>query len=150
AADQGTLLLDEVGDLKPAAQAALLRVLQEREVLPVGSTRAIPVDVRVVTATHRDVEQLVTEEKFREDLQARLSGVTVRLPPLLDRREDIGILVAALLRRIAPERAEAVTFSADAMRVLLEYRWPQNIRELEKCLSFALLQAREGRVELQD
>ena len=99
ASDQGTLFLDEIGDLPLRAQPALLRVLQEREVLPIGSTRAATVDLRVVAATHRDVELLAREDRFRSDLLARLSGFVIRLPPLRERLEDFGLLTASLLAR---------------------------------------------------
>jgi predicted ATP-dependent protease len=115
ASDKGTLLLDEIGDLPLASQAAFLRVLQEREVLPIGAVRAVPVDLRLVAATHRRLEDLVAEGKFRADLLARISGYTLRIPPLRDRREDMGILVASLLARYAPS-PETVTFTPDAAR----------------------------------
>jgi transcriptional regulator with PAS, ATPase and Fis domain len=135
ASDQGTLFLDEIGDLPPRAQPALLRVLQEREVLAIGATRALPVDLRVVAATHRDLDELTRQDRFRTDLLARLSGFTVRLPSLRERLEDLGILIAALLARHADPSA---TISSDAMRVLLRHSWPLNVRELEHCLRAAL------------
>ena len=147
-ADKGTLFLDEIGDLPLPAQAALLRVLQESEVLAVGSTRPVKVDVRVLAATHRDLERLVGSGEFRADLLARLTGFTVRMPPLRWRREDLGLLIAALLRRIAPERAARVQLTGEAARALLRYRWPLNIRELEKCLAAAVVLAGEGPIEL--
>src|SRR5712672_2731544 len=114
--DHGTLLLDEIGDLPPPAQAALLRVLQESEVQPVGASRATRVDLRVVAATSRDLDELVRAERFRPDLLARLSGYRCTLPPLRERREDFGLIVAALLERID---AQALTFSVEAARALL-------------------------------
>ena len=147
AADNGTLFLDEIGDLEPASQAVLLRVLQEREVLPVGATRALPVDIRVVAATHRDLETLVTSGSFRGDLLARLAGHTLALPPLRERREDLGLLLQALLKRLAPDRTD-LTLSIEAVRALMLYDWPFNIRELEKTLERALVLATGGRIEL--
>src|SRR5690606_9536217 len=97
----GTLLLDEIGDRPPASQAAFLRVLQEREVMAVGGTRPVPVDLRVVSATHRDLEALVAQGRFRADLLARVSGFRIDLPPLRERREDLGLLIGALLRKLA-------------------------------------------------
>jgi DNA-binding NtrC family response regulator len=138
----GTLFLDEVGDLPPSAQAALLRVLQEREVLPVGSSKAVPVDLRVVAATHRDLES----SGFRADLLGRLRGFEVRLSPFRERREDFGLIVAALSARIANATGLQVQFSPDAIRTLLAFDWPLNIRQLEQCLtSSAALSG--GRIE---
>jgi DNA-binding NtrC family response regulator len=141
--DKGTLFLDEVGDLPLAAQAALLRVLQEREVLAVGATHSVKVDLRVVAASHHDLEALVAQERFRADLLARLSGFNLTLPRLRDRREDLGLLIGAVLRKYG---AEEVTFTPEAARALLLYAWPLNVRELEQCLSRALALAREGRI----
>jgi len=132
-AHQGTLFLDEVGELSPAAQVALLRVLQESEVVPVGGTEARRVNVRVVAATNRDLAADIAGGRFREDLYARLAGLAVRLPPLRDRRADLGLLVRAILLRVAPAPGE-VRITARAARALLEHAWPQNVRELEMCL----------------
>ena len=143
----GTLFLDEIGDLPLTAQAALLRVLQEGEVQPLGATRPIKIDVRLVSATHRDLEALAAEEKFRPDLLARLGGVTVQLPPLRERREDLGLLAAALLQRHFPGRR--VVLGSEAARALLVYPWPLNVRELERCLQAAVVLAGEGPIELR-
>jgi transcriptional regulator with GAF, ATPase, and Fis domain len=147
--EHGTLLLDEVGDLPLAAQAALLRVLQENEVLPVGGTRPVKVDLRVVAATHRDLGELAAQDRFRRDLLARLDGARIMLPALRERREDFGLILSALMEKIAGEMARDVIFSADAARALLLHSWPLNVRELEKCLASAVLLARDGRVELE-
>jgi transcriptional regulator with AAA-type ATPase domain len=136
-ADGGTLFLDEIGDLPLSAQVALLRALQERQVTPVGTTRPIPVDLRVCVATHRDLEAMVERESFRADLFARLSGFTLLLPPLRERREDLGLLIGTLLERTAPQ-ATALRFAPEAMRALLSYPWPLNVRELEKALARAV------------
>ena len=137
ASDGGTLFLDEIGDLPLSAQAALLRVLQEEEILPVGGTRPEPLDLRVVAATHRDLKRSVREGRFRHDLLARLEGVTLRLPPLRERIEDVPLLLALMLRKLAPQRPD-VRFTAAAAFVLLSHDWPLNIRELEQALSGAL------------
>jgi hypothetical protein len=148
-ADQGTLFLDEVGDLPLAAQGALLRVLQESEVLPLGATTPVRVDLRLVCATNRDLGALVAQGKFRADLLARLGGFTLTLPPLRRRREDLGLIIATLLPRLAADRAGQVTFGYEAARALLRYEWPHNIRELERCLAAALVLASDGAVKLE-
>jgi transcriptional regulator with GAF, ATPase, and Fis domain len=145
-ADAGTLLLDELGDLGPTGQGALLRVLQEGEVLPVGGSRPVSVDVRVVSATHRDLESLTAAGTFRSDLLARLSGFVFRVPALRQRREDLGILLRGFLRTLAPDPA-AITLSQEATRALLAYPWPSNIRELEKCVAAAMAQALDGAIQ---
>ena len=141
-ADQGTLLLDEIGDLPAEAQAVFLRVLQESEVLPVGATRPVKVDIRLLAATHRDLEALVAAHQFRADLFARISGLTISLPPLRERREDLGLLLRSLIRRHFPERTEQITLSTDAARAMLLYDWPLNVRELEKYVTAAVVLAR--------
>lgn len=146
-ADRGTLLLDEVGDLASAAQAALLRVLEEGQVLPVGATKAVRVDLRVVAATNQDLDALVAQGRFRSDLLARLSGYTCVLPPLRNRREDFSLLVGSVLSRLG---ATGVTFSPEAARTVLRYSWPLNVRELEKCLASASVLARGDRIEVDD
>ena len=146
-ADRGTLFLDEIGDLPLPAQAALLRVLQEREVSPVGSTRAFAVDVRFVAATHRDLDAMVAAGQFRADLLARLDGWTLALPPLRERREDLGLLADALLARSAGERKRPVSLTWDAARALLRHDWPLNIRELEQSLTAAAILS-GGNIEL--
>ena len=134
-ADGGTLFLDEIGDLPASSQAALLRVLQEKEVMPVGGTKAVPVDLRVVAATHRDLDDMVADQAFRHDLFARLAGFRIQVPPLADRRCDLGILIGALHTRLFP--AEHPGFDIDAARLLLRYPWPLNVRELEQALGTA-------------
>jgi DNA-binding NtrC family response regulator len=138
--DGGTLFLDEIGDLPLPAQAALLRTLQESQVTPVGSERPIDVDLRVVSATHRQLGLMARDGTFRHDLLARLDGVRLELPPLRDRHEDVPLLIAGLLGRLAPDRRD-LTFAPDAAQALLEYDWPLNIRELEHALEGALARA---------
>lgn len=148
-ADRGTLFLDEIGDLAAESQVAILRALQEKEVMPVGGTRAVGVDVRVCAASHRSLEDLVHKGEFRQDLWARLCGFTIHLPPLRRRREDLGLLIATILRRRAPERASGTTFTLKAARALLSHEWPGNIRQLEKCLETALVLACSKPIDLK-
>ena len=142
----GTLLLDEVGELPVALQVKLLRMLQESEVQPVGAAQPVRVDLRVVTATHRDLAALVEEGTFRSDLFARLTGLEVEIPPLRDRRADLGLLIPTLLRRAGA--GPGVRFSREAARALFRWSWPHNVRELEKALALAVALAGEGRIEL--
>jgi DNA-binding NtrC family response regulator len=145
AADRGTLFLDEVAELPATSQTALLRVLQEGEVIPLGGDRPVQVDVRLVTATLKDLDREVAAGRFRADLRARLLGVRVALLPLRERSEDLGLLIASLLERLAPGRA--IAFSADAVAALYAYHWPLNVRELERALAGALAIA-STRIEL--
>lgn len=138
AAHEGTLFLDEIGDLPLMAQGSLLRVLQEGEVVPVGATRPVPVDVRFIAATHRPIEQMAETGEFRADLFARLCGFTHRLWPLRERREDVGLLVADLLSAASSGGEREVKLTADAARALVLHRWPRNVRELAHTLSRAL------------
>ncbi len=137
-ADGGTLFLDEIGDLPATSQAALLRVLQEREVIALGATRAVKVDVRVVAATHRPLEALGESGGFRVDLLARLKGYTHRLPALASRMADFGVIVADVLTAVAGDRAGRLAFSAEAARALVAYRWPLNMRELHQAMASAV------------
>jgi len=139
AADGGTLLLDEIGDMPLGLQVKLLRVLQEGEVRPVGSTQAIPVDVRVISATHRDLDAQKTSGQFREDLYYRLNVVSLRLPSLAERREDIPVLASYFLRRLAERyRKPTPTLAPDAMALLVAAPWPGNVRQLLNLLEQAL------------
>ena len=144
-ADAGTLFLDEVAELPAASQAALLRVLQDGEVTPLGMDRAVAVDLRLVTATHKTLDVEVDANRFRADLRARMLGVQIALPPLRERREDLGFLITTLLDRMAPDRE--LRFSADAVAALYTYHWPLNIRELERALAAAIAIAKL-RIEL--
>jgi transcriptional regulator of acetoin/glycerol metabolism len=147
-AEGGTLFLDEIGDLGTAAQAAVLRVLQEREVLPLGATRPIATDVRIVAATHRPIEALAASGEFRQDLLARIGGFTYALPPLRDRIDDLGLLVATLLGKVAGERANAMSLTSDLVYAMLGYDWPFNVREVEQRLRTAAILAVDGRIQL--
>jgi sigma-54 dependent transcriptional regulator, acetoin dehydrogenase operon transcriptional activator AcoR len=144
AAEGGTLLLDEIGDLPATSQVALLRVLQNSEVTPVGSSSTHRVDVRFISATHQPLEQLLESGKFRRDLLARLTGFEIVLPALRERREDLGVLIAAILSRHGVSALRGST-----ARALLSYTWPDNIRELERCLSSASVLAGSEPIALE-
>src|SRR5690349_16751071 len=139
-AHKGTLFLDEVGTMSPALQAKLLRVLQEREFERVGDSHTIRIDVRVIAATHSDLQRMVQDESFREDLFYRLNVIPVALPPLRDRREDIPLLVQHFLQKLAAEQVppRTVTMSQEALRRLMAYPWPGNVRQLENFVERAL------------
>jgi len=138
-ADGGTILLDEIADLPMSSQAALLRVLQDHEVVPVGGTRPIKVDLRVLAATHQPLRELVARGAFREDLFARVSAFSFALPPLRARREDIGLMVAAYARGQSPDAnaGGAMRLTPAAGRMLFEYDWPRNVRQLHQVLQVA-------------
>jgi two-component system response regulator HydG len=139
-ADGGTLFLDEIGDVSPAMQTKLLRVLQERDFERVGGESSIKVDVRVISATNKDLTREVAEGRFREDLYYRLQVVPIVIAPLRDRKSDIPLLVEHFIRRLAPKTNPAVTAIEDtAMARLLAYRWPGNVRELENVIEQALV-----------
>jgi DNA-binding NtrC family response regulator len=144
-ADGGTLFLDEVGELPATSQAAFLRVLQEREVVPVGVDHPVKVDVRLCAATLRNLEALVDSGQFRRDLYGRLFGLTLELPPLRRRRVDLGLLTRRLLERI--DGGSGVRFAPAALRAMLRHDWTLNIRELEKVLTTAVALASEGVIE---
>lgn len=147
-AEGGTLLLDEIGDLPLSAQASLLRVLQEGEVLPVGSTRPVAVDLRVLAATHRPLPDLVSRGLFRADLYARLAGFVHPLAPLASRKEDLGLLLSVLLQKVQPDPDKRVPFRLDAGAALVQHAWPLNIRELEQVLARATALQKTGPIEL--
>ncbi|HET9822580.1 MAG TPA: sigma-54 dependent transcriptional regulator [Burkholderiaceae bacterium] len=135
----GTLFLDEVGETSPAFQVKLLRVLQEGEVRPVGSTRAVPVDVRVLAATHRNLEEDMRAGRFREDLYYRLAGVTLHLPPLRERNGDLGVIARGLLDEVSDELGHpGMQFGAGALACLMQYPWPGNVRELRNEIARAV------------
>jgi len=143
-ADRGTLFLDEIGDISPALQARLLRALQEHEIVPVGSETPVKVDVRIIAATHRDINALVRTGRFREDLYYRLNVVTIQLPPLRDRKQDIPLLMDHFLRELADRHGRGpVAVDADAQHRFLSYDWPGNIRELQNVLERALVLAEQ-------
>ncbi len=147
-ADRGTLLLDEIGDLALPSQAALLRVLQEREVVPVGSARPLPVDLRVLSATHRDLDEMVARGEFRGDLYARLAGYSIELRPLRERIDDLGILIAAQLREFGVDESHP-GLTIEAAHALLSHEWPMNIRELASALRAAFALAQDAAVSVE-
>ncbi len=137
AADGGTVFLDEIGELPIDLQSKLLRALQEKEIRPVGGTRAIPINVRVLAATNRDLEEAVQQGSFRRDLYFRLNVLTLRVPPLRERKQDIPLLVGHILERVTRTTGVARNISDDALKLMLNYDWPGNVRELENCLERA-------------
>ena len=149
-ANGGTIFLDEIGETSLAVQVKLLRVLQEGEVRRVGSARADHVDVRVLAATNRDLEREVKEGRFREDLYYRLSVVTLCVPPLRERTEDLTLLAANALRQAREAGARATTISEEALALLSQYEWPGNVRELENTIAHAALYARGNVITPED
>jgi DNA-binding NtrC family response regulator len=137
AADGGTLLLDEIGDMPSSMQAKLLRVIQERYVTPIGTNRQVPVDIRLVAATHRDLRGMVESGEFREDLLYRLSVIPIHLPPLRERLADILPLAEHLLADAASARGRPMRLSGPAQRLLVTYQWPGNVRELKNAIERA-------------
>ncbi|MBI3029674.1 MAG: sigma-54-dependent Fis family transcriptional regulator [Candidatus Rokubacteria bacterium] len=150
-ADRGTLFLDEVGDMSPALQAKLLRALEDKAIRPVGGKEGIRLDLRLITATNRDLLALVQEGRFREDLYYRLAVIPIRLPSLRERSEDIPLLAEHFLKRAAGTLGKGVEgFNEEAMAWLLEHRWPGNVRELENVVERAVTLARDRLVTLAD
>ncbi len=150
-ADEGTLFLDEIGDMKPSLQAKLLRVLQEKEFEPVGGLQSTPVDTRVLAATHCDLEQLVEEGKFREDLYYRLSVIPLKIPALKERREDIPLLINSFVLNYTTNRGRnEFKFSDSALRSLLKYNWRGNVRELENLIQHMSILYSGKTVEIDD
>jgi DNA-binding NtrC family response regulator len=142
AARGGTFFLDEVAEMSPALQVKLLRALQEREVVPVGATQPVEIDVRIIAATNRDLEQEIRRGGFRSDLYYRLNVIALHLPPLRDRADDIALLAEYFLRRTDHE--QELSLSADAVEALQRYDWPGNVRELENALERAAILTRNG------
>jgi DNA-binding NtrC family response regulator len=136
-AEGGTVFLDEIGELPLDLQAKLLRALQEKEVRPVGATHSVPINVRILAATNRDLAGMVEQGRFRKDLYYRLNVVSLRIPPLRDRREDIPLLAVHFLDRSSKQRGQSHVFSDDALRIMTEYAWPGNVRELENSIERA-------------
>jgi two-component system response regulator HydG len=147
AARGGTFFLDEIAEMTPSTQVKLLRVLQEREALPVGGTEPVPVDVRVIAATNRDLDDEMRRGTFRQDLYYRLNVISLHLPPLRARREDIPVLAEGLLQRMAEDRMQPVKHLADdALQAIMAYDWPGNVRELENALEHAALLAADSNI----
>jgi DNA-binding NtrC family response regulator len=133
-AEGGTIFLDEVGELPVDLQAKMLRAIQEKEIRPVGSTRQIPINVRILAATNRDLEQAVMQGAFRRDLYFRLNVLSLRIPALRERRQDIPLLIAHFLDRTSRTSGQEKLLSDEALKAMLAYDWPGNVRELENCL----------------
>jgi DNA-binding NtrC family response regulator len=133
-ADGGTIFLDEVGELPVDLQAKLLRSIQEKEIRPVGSTKRISINVRILAATNRDLEQAVSQGTFRRDLYFRLNVLSLKIPPLRDRRQDVPLLAGYFLERMSRDTGQERIICDDAMKAMLAYDWPGNVRELENCL----------------
>jgi len=146
----GTLFLDEVGDLPSHLQVKLLRALQERTFERVGESKPLPVEARVIAATHQDLKKGVEQRRFREDLYYRLRVFPVEIPPLRERREDVEPLARSLLRRVGDRHGRELRFSPDALRALLDYPWPGNVRELENALEYASTVARGQTIQPED
>ena len=149
-ADGGTIFLDEIGELPIDLQSKLLRAIQEKEIRPVGSNRAIPVNVRILAATNRDLEAAVQQGTFRRDLFFRLNVLTLRIPPLRERKQDIPLLAGHVLERVARTTGVHRTISEDALRRMLDYEWPGNVRELENCLERACALSSSATLQIGD
>ncbi|HEV8291853.1 MAG TPA: sigma-54 dependent transcriptional regulator, partial [Tepidisphaeraceae bacterium] len=151
AADGGTLFLDEINSASPTMQIKLLRILQEKSFEPVGSSQTKTVDVRVILATNTDLQQLVAEQKFRQDLYYRINVVNIRLPSLRERLSDIPLLANHFLRAFANQTGrEVLGFSDAAMMAMQRYTWPGNVRELENAIERAVVLSRRPQIELED
>ncbi|HEY5995470.1 MAG TPA: nif-specific transcriptional activator NifA [Candidatus Deferrimicrobiaceae bacterium] len=149
-ASGGTIFLDEIGDIPLSTQVKLLRVLQERKFERLGENRTVAVDVRIIAATNADLEKMVEEGKFREDLYYRLNVIPLFLPPLRDRREDILPLLEHFLDRFNREHGKNLSFSPDAVELLLDYRWPGNVRELENLVERTVVMAKSAVIQAHD
>jgi DNA-binding NtrC family response regulator len=146
----GTLFLDEIGEIPTTVQAKLLRALQEKEVRPVGGSTPVPVDIRVICATHRDLERMVAEGRFRQDLFYRLDVVRIDIPALRERRDDIPLLVHHFLRKYRAAHSPVEGIEDEALQLLMEADWPGNVRELENAIESALALARGPRIRASD
>lgn len=150
-ADGSTLFLDEIGEMPINMQAKLLRALETKEIIPVGSNEPIKVDVRLISATNRDLQQAVKEKQFREDLYFRIKGVTLRIPPLRERREDIPVLIRHFLQRFAEEhRRPVLGISPEAEKILVNYHWPGNVRELKNTIESMAVLANKAILDVED
>ncbi len=137
-ANSGTLFLDEVTEMPPVLQAKMLRVIEERAVRPLGDTRSYPVDVRIISASNRDMKERITQGRFREDLYYRLKVIDIELPPLRERKEDIPLLAQHFMTKSEQERKKVSAISEETMKILLNYSWPGNVRELENVIQRAI------------
>jgi transcriptional regulator with GAF, ATPase, and Fis domain len=144
-ADQGTIFLDEIGELPPHAQIRMLRVLQEKEIERVGGTKPIPVNIRIIAATHRNLQEMIKENQFREDLWFRINVFPIKVPPLRERKEDIPSLVYHFINKKAKQLKLNITpeVSSGAIERLMNYHWPGNVRELENVVERELILNKE-------
>lgn len=150
-ADKGTLFLDEIGDLPLALQGKLLRVLQEKEFSPIGSNEVINIDIRLIAASNKNLLEMISEGKFREDLYYRLNVVEIQLPPLRDRKGDISILVQSFLEQFSKEQNKNIrAVSSGALRKLMRYRFPGNVRELRNIIEYACIMCSGDQIEESD
>jgi len=149
-ANGGTVFLDEIGELPIDLQSKLLRAIQEREIRPVGATKALPIDVRILAATNRDLEAAVAEGDFRRDLYFRLNVLALKIPPLRERKQDIPLLVEHFLERLSRTSGARRSLSEDALSALLEYEWPGNVRELENCIERAWAMSSNSNLNVPD
>ena len=148
-ADGGTIFLDEIGTVPLATQAKLLRVIQEREFIPVGGEHTVKVDVRIIAATNAELPRMVSEGTFREDLYYRLNVITIELPPLRQRREDVPALTNHFLRRFASENNKPhITLTPRALDLLVAYHWPGNVRQLENVIERSVVLCQEETIDL--
>ncbi|HEY0077124.1 MAG TPA: sigma-54 dependent transcriptional regulator [Pyrinomonadaceae bacterium] len=150
-ADRGTLFLDEIGELDITMQAKLLRALQEREIRRVGGTRAIKIDVRVVAATNRDLRAMVSDGRFRDDLYYRINVLSIDVPPLRERREDIPVLIQFFLKKHTRNTSRLIRgLTPEARKVMMEYAWPGNVRQIESAIERAILLAESDYITVED
>ncbi|MHB8423029.1 MAG: nif-specific transcriptional activator NifA [Leptospirales bacterium] len=149
-AHEGTLFLDEIGEISPAVQVKLLRVLQERVIERIGGSRTIPVDVRIIAATNRNLEEAIRKNQFREDLYYRLNVVPIYLPPLRQRKEDIPLLIDHFLNRFNIENTRSVFLSSDAIDSMIQHDWPGNVRELENTMERLVVMSQQDAVSRED
>jgi len=150
-ANEGTIFLDEIGEMDPMLQTKILRVLQEKEVTRIGSNKSIKLDVRVIAATNRNLNQEVKEGRFREDLFYRLQGFLIHLPPLYERGDDVVMLSKNFLNDFCKEnRIQPITISKDAVKMMMDYKWPGNIRELKAVIERAAILAENGTITPED
>jgi transcriptional regulator with PAS, ATPase and Fis domain len=150
-ADGGTILLDEIGEMSPDMQVKLLRVLEEREFMRIGGNQIIRADVRIISATNRNLEAAMTDGEFREDLYYRLSGFIINVPPLREHREDIPILVYAFIQQFSEENDKKVTkITRPAMELLTQYDWPGNVRELKNEIEKAVIVCNSNTIDVDD
>jgi transcriptional regulator with PAS, ATPase and Fis domain len=150
-AEHGTLFIDEIGEMPLGLQSKLLRAIENKKIMPVGSATEVPVDVRLIAATNRDLDQVVKQKEFREDLYYRLKVVVLRLPPLRERREDIPLLVRFFIDQISKETNRSVRdITPEALNALRDYDWPGNVRELRNTLEGIIVLSLKEQIELSD